>query len=419
MGSAISIVKLKDVGEIQTGNTPSTKNSDYYCSDDHFFYKPSDLDQGDNVISANTSLSKVGFSVARRVKKGAVLVTCIGATIGKTGLLKQPGAFNQQINSIEPGPEYDPTFVYYQIISPTFQQQILTKASSTTLPILNKTKFSNLKFRKFPLPEQRAIVAKLEWLLGELDRSVAELEAARAKLGVWRQSLLREAFSGLDLSSTIESVADVKGGYAFRSKSFSKSESNYQVIKIGNVKPGKINLKKSPAYLEIVSDKILDKAALAIGDVLVTLTGTKGQRDYGWTAVVDKSNLLLNQRVAALQFDNTRCKSKFFLYYSWTQSFRDQFFKTETGNTGQGNVGMKSVRKTKMPLPPVEDQHQIVQHIETRFSVADKLEEEIAAGLERARGLRQGVLKRAFAGELVSDVELAEPSEATADLQTR
>ncbi len=46
------------------------------------------------------------------------------------------------------------------------------------------------------LPEQRAIVAKLDVLLGELDRSAAELEGALGKLGVYRQSVLKEAFGG-------------------------------------------------------------------------------------------------------------------------------------------------------------------------------------------------------------------------------
>ena len=54
----------------------------------------------------------------------------------------------------------------------------------------------NILFHTPPLAEQRAIVAKLERLFAELDRSVAELETAREKLGVYRQSVLKEAFSG-------------------------------------------------------------------------------------------------------------------------------------------------------------------------------------------------------------------------------
>ena len=49
----------------------------------------------------------------------------------------------------------------------------------------------------------------------------------------------------------------------------------------------------------------------------------------------------------------------------------------------------------------LSEQHRIVSEIESHLSVAEVLEREVAGALERAEGLRMGVLKRAFAGELV------------------
>jgi type I restriction enzyme S subunit len=49
----------------------------------------------------------------------------------------------------------------------------------------------------------------------------------------------------------------------------------------------------------------------------------------------------------------------------------------------------------------MEEQHDIVQAIESRLSVADKMEENITQSLQQAEALRQSILKKAFEGRLV------------------
>jgi len=63
-----------------------------------------------------------------------------------------------------------------------------------------------------------------------------------------------------------------------------------------------------------------------------------------------------------------------------------------------------------VPLPSLEEQRFIVEEVEHRLSVVDKLEETVAANLKKAGGLRQSVLKRAFSGELVPQDPNDEPA---------
>jgi hypothetical protein len=49
----------------------------------------------------------------------------------------------------------------------------------------------------------------------------------------------------------------------------------------------------------------------------------------------------------------------------------------------------------------LEEQTKIVQEIESRLSVADKMEESINQSLQQAEALRQSILKKAFEGRLV------------------
>lgn len=67
---------------------------------------------------------------------------------------------------------------------------------------------------------------------------------------------------------------------------------------------------------------------------------------------------------------------------------------------------LKNIKNARIPVPPIEKQIQIVQEIETRFSVCDQLEATIKDALEKAETLRQSVLKHAFDGKLLSETEL-------------
>ncbi len=193
-------VKLEEVGKIITGSTPSKTRLEFYEIIEYPFYKPTDLEQGINVVNSIDGVSKLGFLNGRHIPIGSILITCIGATIGKTGLIKKEGICNQQINAIIPSKQYESKFIYYQVISSYFQEQIKSNASSTTLPILNKSKFSNLDFIKIPLTEQHVIVREIETRLSVCDKVEQNINEALEKAEALRQSILKKAFEGRLLS---------------------------------------------------------------------------------------------------------------------------------------------------------------------------------------------------------------------------
>ena len=161
--------RVNELGEIITGGTPSKLESAFYGKD-FPFYKPTDLNQGINTINSSDGLSTLGYNHSRQLKANSILVTCIGATIGKTGLIKRDGSCNQQINAIVPNTKIlEPRYVYMVFISNFMQSDIKSNASSTTLPILNRSKFCQLLFPIPPLSEQHRIVEKLESILPMLD----------------------------------------------------------------------------------------------------------------------------------------------------------------------------------------------------------------------------------------------------------
>ena len=188
-------VKVANVGKIETGSTPSKIKPEYY-SDNFPFYKPTDLIAGYNVRKASDNLSELGLIEARFLPINSILVTCIGATIGKTGIIRRAGASNQQINAIISSKEFNPNFVYYQTIAPKFQQAIKDNASATTLPILNKSKFQNLEMIYCSLKEQQLIVDELESKLTICDKIEETISQSLQQTEALRQSILKRAFEG-------------------------------------------------------------------------------------------------------------------------------------------------------------------------------------------------------------------------------
>jgi len=271
---------------------------------------------------------------------------------------------------------------------------------------------SNADFPIPPLNEQKRIIDKIEELITDLDKGIEYLETTQKQIKVYRQAVLQWAFEGKltnkefngELpdgweSKKISQVADTFGGYAFKSGEF-ESQGKFQVIRMGNVRPGILRLDESPVFISKIDEKALSKAILKVNDVIVTQTGTKGKRDYGFTALISKGNLLLNQRIAAMRC-NADCIPKFLLYYTWTNKFKNQFFANETGNVGQGNVGMKAVTDTIIWIPKPAEQNKVVSEIESRLSVCDKIEESLEITLQQAEALRLSIIKKSFEGKLV------------------
>jgi type I restriction enzyme S subunit len=190
--------KLGDLGLIQTGTTPPTKDKLNY-GDYIDFVKPSHFLKNGTINTNKEMLSKKGLEKGRFIKGKSVLMVCIGATIGKTAYSVTPISMNQQINSITPFEKYNYKFLYYEFISNYIQNQILLEGNSakTTLPIINKSKWMKIKV-KYPKikDEQEKIVYKLD----QLSEQTKKLEKIYTKklqsLEELKNSILEKAFKG-------------------------------------------------------------------------------------------------------------------------------------------------------------------------------------------------------------------------------
>ena len=326
-----------------------------------------------------------------------------GTTIvGRKGTINRPVFVNERFWNVDtafgisPGQNLLPKFLFY--FCQSFNFKALDK--STTIPSLSKRDLLNIEMPVPSLPEQERIVSRIEELFSQLDASVAELKTAKERLKVYRQAVLKEAFEGNYPQVQLKEISTAISGYAFKSKLYT-SDGKYVVVKIGNVKERHFEFSRDLTRTNEADETILDKYLLQRGDCLITLTGSRGKRDYGFvTMIKDQANYLLNQRVAAIRFDREKAIPEFFQYYLASPVYRNAFFSYETGNVGQGNVGIKALAEPVVILPDIEHQWEIVEKIESRLSVCDSIEKTVDTALQQAEALRQSILKKAFEGRL-------------------
>ena len=136
-----TIRKLNELGNIITGNTPSTSIPGYY-SNDYLWASPKDLGNTKFIENTASKLSTIGFKISRAIPENSILVVCIGSTIGKIGIAPKTMSSNQQINSIMCNSTH-PEFIYYLLLQNN--KMIKNLANQAAVPILNKTDFGTIR----------------------------------------------------------------------------------------------------------------------------------------------------------------------------------------------------------------------------------------------------------------------------------
>lgn len=311
-----------------------------------------------------------------------------------------------------------------------------------------------------PLAEQKRIVAKLDALNAKSARARTELARIETLVSRYKQAVLSKAFSG-ELTrewrgrgnpKTVADIADriAEERAAMRSsRGLSREGSNRSVplhdadlgvipatwiwlnfgqcsyeLTVGHVGPMKdryvtkgipflrsLNVKENRIdfrNIAFIDDKFhseLKKSALQPGDLVVIRTG-----EPGVAAVVPDtlepancSDLVICRLVSSIE-------PHYAAFYMNSRFARSTVGDMQVGVAQQHfNVGAMS--KMPLPVPPLEEQHEIVRRIESAFAKIDRLAKEAKRALELVGRLDETILAKAFRGELVPQDENDEPAE--------
>ena len=391
--------RLGEIQQVVTGSTPTKKNDEYY-GNDYPFYKPTDLDAAYYVMDAQDNLSSLGYEEARKLPEKSILVTCIGATIGKTGLIRREGSCNQQINAILPNSNISPEFSYFVCISSFFQNNIIQNASATTLPILNKSKFEELLFPLPPLAEQHRIVQIAEQLLTIVNTIEQLQEQLKSDVKQARNQVLNYAIVGKltyqdpndepaeELLKRIGKTTATDTPYEKLPKGWAWCQGNQILNTMKSQKPSgeKFN------YIDIASIDNRQNKITEVKTIAVTEAPSRASRKvkFGDTLFSMVRPYLKNIAFVDEEYSNCIASTGFYvcspnealfpkyLFYLMVSDYVVQGLNKHMKGDNSPSINNEDITNFIFPLPPLAEQHRIVQQIESYFTAFDQIEKELA-----------------------------------------
>lgn len=322
--------------------------------------------------------------------------------------------------------------------------------------------FSKLAIKMAPVPEQRAIVNKIEKLFSELDNGINNLKKAKEKLEIYRQAVLKKAFEGELTKEWREEnqykmdvfLADLKRekAEAIKAKLIAKSDyfpefkndeltyktpinwinlpwktitsNNKYAMKRGPfgsslkkeyfVEKGIVVYEQGHAINDdpyrhryyITEEKFEELKAFAVkgGDMIISCSGVTLGRIC---LLPDEADIgVINQALLKIDLDENIMLKKFFVLLFRSETFQQLIFEKSLGTAMPNMVGMTELKEIPIPIPSIQEQLQIISEIENRLSICDNILTNIGEALEKAEALRKSILKKAFEGKLLGKEEL-------------
>lgn len=161
-------IHISDLGKIVTGKTPKTSINENYGGYIAFLTPSDDLSHKYAPKTTKT-LTDLGLCEVKNclLPPRSICVSCIGSDLGKVVMTLEPTVTNQQFNSIIPNEDFNADFVYYLMTSVGKKLNYLSK-TSTAVPIINKSTFSNHEIEVPNLETQQKIAS----ILSSLDSKI-------------------------------------------------------------------------------------------------------------------------------------------------------------------------------------------------------------------------------------------------------
>jgi type I restriction enzyme, S subunit len=448
---------IKSIASVVTGKTPSTTNANFWDGEIPFI-TPSQISPTGSILPSSRTLTELGAKQARLIPKQSTLTVCIGS-VGKIGLLDRPAVINQQINALVSCQHTCSSFLYYW--SQYFLRPWIIENASATVnaAILNKSRLENAPVVLPPLNEQKRIVAKIEALRERSHHAQQALAAVPELCDRFRQSILASAFRGdltadwreqnldvepasvllertasnlgIDFHEANETnseaeqlpnswvrakfkffIKSIKAGKNFSCPEIPVNENTVGLVKISAVTWGEFNQKETKTVDD--ASKVNPSLFIHKGDFLISRANTVEL--VGASVIVKEISyqIMLSDKVWRVDF--LEVDKRLINFYLKSVSGRKEIESRATGNQlSMRNISQNAFGEIAINLPPLKEQQEIAQQIETAFKAIDRIQEQYKEAKDQLDRLNQSILAQAFRGDLVDQDPTDEPASILLD----
>lgn len=397
------VVKVRDVGEIITGTTPSTKVKEYW-GEGYPFVTPTDFSDNKYVTKTERQVTQQGANRGRLIPKDSIMVTCI-ASVGEVSMAAKECITNQQINTIVCNKKTNPYYIYYIM---AFKKNELRRwAGITTSPIIKKSLFEEFPLPLPPLPEQ----CKIAEILGTVDEAIEKVERAiektrRLKKGLMQELLTKgighKEFKDTEIGRIPKEWGVVRLGEKIRfigSKGQRVERSKICDIIMGQSPPsstyvqekrelpflqGKMKFGEMFPFPVVYCSKPIKIAQ--VNDVLISVRAPVGEVN------ISPTKICIGRGLSAIRCNPQKLNHLFLFYY--LKHFGKRLKAISGGSTFQA-VKKDDLSKFTIPLPSLSEQHKIAKILNT----VDKRVELLKEKKQKFERIKRGLMNDLLTGK--------------------
>jgi type I restriction enzyme, S subunit len=406
------IIPLGDITEIKIGGTPSRKSDNYWdkelITSNHwvaisdinqkYIYKTKERITDDGVKNSNVKL----------IPPNTVIMS-FKLSIGKIAITKVPLFTNEAIAAFLPlrNDILNYNFLYYALNGVNYSEVVDIAVKGQTL---NKQKLKDLPLVLPKLREQHKIaeilssidnyIDKTKEIIGQTEKIKKGLMQELFAKGIGHKKLKKSIIGTIPEEwdvTTLKTVSKKITDGTHQSPKFTNS--GIPFLLVSNIIKGTINWEtekfiSNETYLELSKNRPVEK-----GDILYSSVGS-----YGVAVVVDTERKFSFQRhIAWIKPEAGKIDSQYLAYVLNSSVGKSQADRVAVGNA-QKTVNLDSLGKFLIPLPPLNEQKEIVNII---GSVDSKLKIENNK-LVSLNLIKSGLLQVLLTGQIRVNVDKKE-----------
>jgi type I restriction enzyme, S subunit len=398
------IKKLGEVCEIIMGQSPPSTTYNYEEIGLPFFQGKAEFTELHPVVNK-------WCNAPNKIALPNDVLLSVRAPVGTTNIANQKCCIGRGLAAIR---YKNYKYIFYFLKS--IEQQLDKKGTGTTFRAISGETIRTTEIPIPPLQEQQLIVSKIEELLSDLENGKQQLLLAQQQLKIYRQSLLKWAFEGKLTNKNvidgelpegwkwvkIESFLNDKkkgmatGPFGTMLKKSEHQQNGVPVLGIENIGEGIFQM---PNKIFVTDEKAKELKNFRVNenDIIISRSGTVGE-----ICLLPKrmENSIISTNLIRVRLNQEIIYPKYFVYLFQGGKVRQQVFELCKGSS-RAFLNQTILNSLDFPFCSLKEQQLIVDELESKLTVCDKIEETISQSLLQAESLKQSILKKAFEGKLV------------------
>lgn len=334
----------------------------------------------------------------------------------------------------------DSGFLAYFLNQASFVEAAHHGSAGVELPRASWKDLANIPFPLPPLDQQRLIAALIGQIKAKQQTTTEQLGTARHAIERFRQAVLAAACSGRlseNWRAAHPEVASVAGALELKQRTqrrkgasdeppplnlpdlpesyimatigdaaelveygtSQRAEANAEgvpVLRMGNIQDGQLDV-RDLKYIR--KDREIERLLLREGDLLFNRTNSPEL--VGKSAVYHRAEeMTFASYLIRVRFAQAIAKPDFANYWINSAWGRAWAYQVKTDGVSQSNINGTKLSAMPLPLPPIEEQAEIVRRASAMLTLADSLLAQINTASQQVQRSAQAVLAKAFRGEL-------------------